>query len=581
MDIFMCWIDVQEYKKIPTPDYRRSMALHIYHKYIKPGAMLEIGTISSESKQLLGTIITDSMDAVDLLSGELFDDLQSKCFGEIFHNVYLPFKNTPQFADLVTTLKKKYNQVRADDFDYYRKLGEGGFGLVVLCRKRSTGKHYAMKIQRKSGLISCYQDDPHRADYEKQAFASSSHPFIVGLDYAFQTETLAIMVLGLATGGDLHCAIRESPTGYLPVERVQFYCAEIALALAHLHQMGLMYRDLKPQNVLLQGDGHVMLVDLGGVLDVGGNVLGQTSESNNLLPFFQRDYQQSFYNVRDHPDEVSGSPFATTTTASSSTAAPEKRRMSIMGTFGYMAPEMVIMLTQNRKEKKGYTNAVDWWSLGCTMYKLLVGERPFSEENLSVFIQNVSLHRQVTFMHNSEYAILFQEIEFPSHVSPEARDVIRKLLNVDPEARLGSGAAGVKEILNHPFFSNIDCNLLSQKHIIPPYRPPFTALPETSDFRDFDHMMTTLRKQDWLEDVIRPEEQYYFDRWGHVSVQAMRIEFGLAHENDQYDSNFKVQHILGERSDDSRASSKKSTRLNSIGNNVQRKQSTSLRFFNM
>ena len=85
-----------------------------------------------------------------------------------------------------------------EDFDYYNKLGEGGFGFVVHCKKKSTGKHYAMKIQTKSGLLECFSDDPRRADFEKQAFASCQHPFIINLDYAFQTDSLAIMVLGLA-----------------------------------------------------------------------------------------------------------------------------------------------------------------------------------------------------------------------------------------------------------------------------------------------------------------------------------------------------------------------------------------------
>jgi p90 ribosomal S6 kinase len=104
------------------------------------------------------------------------------------------------------------------------------------------GKHYAMKIQTKKGLLECYSDDPWRADFEKQAFASCEHPFIVNLDYAFQTEGFAIMVLGLATAGDLQQALNKAPNECLPENRVQFYSAEIVLALVHLHQMGLMYR---------------------------------------------------------------------------------------------------------------------------------------------------------------------------------------------------------------------------------------------------------------------------------------------------------------------------------------------------
>jgi serine/threonine protein kinase len=85
------------------------------------------------------------------------------------------------------------------------------------------------------------------------------------LDYAFQTRQLAIMLLGLSTAGDLSKVLLRTPEERLPEERVRFYSAEIILALCYLHQRGLMYRDLKPNNVLLNDDGHIQLVDLGGV----------------------------------------------------------------------------------------------------------------------------------------------------------------------------------------------------------------------------------------------------------------------------------------------------------------------------
>lgn len=124
--------------------------------------------------------------------------LKSTCFSEIHNNIYKPFKNTDAFQQLQLELQSHYNNVRVDDFEYMNKLGEGGFGFVVHCKKKSTLKHYAMKIQTKSGLLDCFSDDPRRVDFEKQAFACCQHPFIINLDYAFQTESLAVMVLGLA-----------------------------------------------------------------------------------------------------------------------------------------------------------------------------------------------------------------------------------------------------------------------------------------------------------------------------------------------------------------------------------------------
>jgi serine/threonine protein kinase len=127
------------------------------------------------------------------------------CFAEILGNVYQQFKKTEGFKELTEKLTHTYNFDSTDDFEYMNKLGEGGFGFVVHCKKKSTGKHYAMKIQTKSGLLECFADDPKRADFEKQAFASCQHPFVINMDYAFQTPSLAIMVLGLAVSKFLCC----------------------------------------------------------------------------------------------------------------------------------------------------------------------------------------------------------------------------------------------------------------------------------------------------------------------------------------------------------------------------------------
>jgi hypothetical protein len=323
LDIFMCWIDCQEYKTIPTEDYRRSKAITIYHKYIKPGAVLQIGGIDSAEEEAVREKIMENKAGTVNLGPDFYERLQVKCFVEIYHNIYIPFKSSGMYDGLTQQLKKSYNNVKVNDFDFMNKLGEGGFGFVVHCKKRSTGKHYAMKIQTKVGLIECFADDPRRSDFEKQAFASCNHPFIVNLDYAFQTEALAIMVLGLSTCGDLQRAQRREAEERLNEERVRFYAAEIVCALSYLHQMGLMYRDLKPNNVLLNGDGHVQLVDLGGVLDEEGRVLGTKSEGQGLAPLFAQRYGKVGV-----PDEEGHE-------VDPREKKNKTRKMSIMGTFGY------------------------------------------------------------------------------------------------------------------------------------------------------------------------------------------------------------------------------------------------------
>mmetsp|Transcript_23941 Transcript_23941/g.39982 ORF Transcript_23941/g.39982 Transcript_23941/m.39982 type:complete len:673 (+) Transcript_23941:161-2179(+) len=566
LDIFMCWIDIQDYKSIPVENYRRSKALHIYHKYVKSEAVLQVGEITLADRDKFKADLDLARDDPSVLHNDFYDKLQAKCFLAIYHNIYVPFKQTEEFAQLKQAIKKRYNNVRLQDFEYFNKLGEGGFGFVVHCRKKSTGKHYAMKLQTKKGLLECFQDDPWRADYEKQAFASCQHPFIVNLDYAFQTDALAIMVLGLATAGDLQKALNRSPEERLSEERVRFYVAEMVLALSYLHQMGLMYRDLKPNNVLLNEDGHIQLVDLGGVADESGSTLGQKQEAQGLVPLFtqhfvdKKKHHSSNYTplatVEEKDKDDGGSnkkegadgPVEEDDSKLPKGKPPLKRKLSIMGTFGYMAPEMVIMLSQASYEKTGYTCAVDWWSLGVTMFKLLTGYRPFTDDNFNTFVEMATTMNDLVREHcdSPEYAILFQEIPFPSFISPKAADLISKLLDVSDKTRLGSGPNGAKDIRNHPFFNDIDWDLLEQKHIEPPFKPEHSKIyDDMVPYPNFEALMGDFGKSDWLDDAPPKEDQTYFSNWDFTSSHTIRVESGLSHVMEQYDRNFKVQQLMG------------------------------------
>ena len=396
LDIFMCWIDIQEYKSIPTESYRRSKALHIYQKYLKDEAPLMIGSASPMERAKVEEGLKESRNDPSILTPTFFDTIQSKCFLDMYHNIFVPFKQTEEFTQLTTMLKNKYNRVKITDFEYFNKLGEGGFGFVVHCKKKSTGQHYAMKLQTKVGLLDCYREDYHKVSMERDAFASLQHPFIVNLYYAFQTPSLVVMVLDLADCGDLHGALVNSPSMKLPEDRVRFYLAEIVCALGYIHQRGLIYRDLKPQNVLLNSDGHVQLVDLGGIMDDQGTWTEKHAREYNemVLPLFSAHNHQQHNHMPTTTEEVtegetvvSEGPIVIGDESPTKPQQKKKKKQSIMGTLGYMAPEMVLMLNRppmygEAKEKKqvtrelikrGYTHAVDWWSLGVTAFKLLTG----------------------------------------------------------------------------------------------------------------------------------------------------------------------------------------------------------------
>jgi len=205
---------------------------------------------------------------------------------------------------------------RLDDFLVERVLGRGTFGKVckVKLKDDPTGKLYAMKIVCKASLPSV--KIARMMMEEKAILQSMKHPYIVRLYFAFQTEEKLYLILTYLGGGDLKQHLQNQVR--FPEPRVRFYSAEILLALDHLHSLGIVYRDLKPQNVVLDDDGHAVLTDLGLATDVGER---------------------------------------------------EGRTYTFCGTPQYVAPEVL--------QGDGYARAVDFWSLGIMVYELLVGATPF------------------------------------------------------------------------------------------------------------------------------------------------------------------------------------------------------------
>jgi serine/threonine protein kinase len=199
-----------------------------------------------------------------------------------------------------------------------------------------------------------------------------------------------------------------------------------------------------------------------------------------------------------------------------------------------MAPEMVLMLSRNlaapdpaianrtkQQVQKGYTHAVDWWSLGVTTYRLLTGMRPFTDARMHSLVEMAStmagaLEENTDF---SEYSKLFQKIEFPDNkdisISEEARDFITQLLNVNDEDRLGFGPKGTENVKKHPFFRGIDWDAMNQRQVIPPYRPEVYDVGDEFNLAVSDlRTLLSFYEKEHLIDAIPPaEDQKYFDRW--------------------------------------------------------------------
>ncbi|KAF1812779.1 kinase-like protein [Eremomyces bilateralis CBS 781.70] len=286
-----------------------------------------------------------------------------------------------------------------DDFTALKYLGKGAYGTVSLVKHKESGRLYAQKQLRKASLL-VYKQRAENAKTERNVLESiNRHPFIVKLFYAFQDQEKLYLILQYAPGGELFQHLREERM--LPETTVSFYMAEMILALHYLHsEVGVVYRDLKPENCLLDADGHLLLTDFGLCKE----------------------------RINDG-----------------------ERCSTMAGTVPYMAPEMI--------DGRSYGFSVDWWALGAIGYDLLTGSYPFKGNNDKALRTN----------------IVKAKLNLPYYLSPDAKDLLTRLMRKEPNKRLGAHMPKDLDTLKkHRFFRAIDWRKLARREAEPPIQPLIT-----------------------------------------------------------------------------------------------------------
>ena len=222
-----------------------------------------------------------------------------------------------EVADIVIG---KTRPISIDDFDLIRVIGRGNFAKVLMAELKSTGKIYALKVVKKESMLE--DEDNDWVQVEKNVFEiCSNHPFLVGLHSCFQSPSRLFYAIEFVQGGDLLNLMNNRRK--LPETDARFYTAELCLALNFLHSNGIIYRDLKLDNVLLAHDGHIKLTDYG--MCKQGIKLGEKAST-------------------------------------------------FCGTPLYMAPEIL--------NSEDYSFSVDWWALGIILYEMLVGRNPWDSDEI-------------------------------------------------------------------------------------------------------------------------------------------------------------------------------------------------------
>jgi serine/threonine protein kinase len=351
-----------------------------------------------------------------------------------------------------TFLRLRRTKLGLNDFRTVKVIGKGAFGEVRLVQKTDTGKIYAMKTLKKEEMLK--KDQLAHVRAERDVLAESDSAWVVQLFYSFQDSQTLYLIMEFLPGGDLMTMLIKYDTFSEDVTR--FYIAECVLAIEAVHKLGFIHRDIKPDNILIDKDGHIKLSDFG--LSTGFHKQHDSSYYQRLLDSSTGVQSPTAAIQQKARNSVMVNAIHLTMTSKDQieTWKANRRKLaySTVGTPDYIAPEIFL--------QKGYGNECDWWSLGTIMFECLVGYPPFCSESTNETYQKIV---------QWQYHLAFPD---DVHLSREAEDLIRRLIT-SPDRRLN-----VEQMKHHPFFFGVDWNTI--RHIDAPFVPNLRSVTDTSYF---------------------------------------------------------------------------------------------------